>query len=134
MKPIMESWNRFLNEQQDIQVERKPEEESKITYRIGKAFITILENSPYADGAHSVYNFYVPNEQRGQGLGKRLAAYVVERYSGEEISAQVSSLASLKVFIDLGFKPYEEPTADFARAKELFDEDYGSLNLRLNAK
>ena len=132
MKEILTEWRNFLNEQQaPVEVER---EDGRVTYRTPDGYITVIENSPYAQGAHSIYGFYVDENKRGQGIGKQLVRMVMDTYPGEEISAQVSSLASLKVFLDLGFRVPGEPDASFDRAKELFDQDYGSLNLRLNDK
>lgn len=132
MKEILTEWRNFLNEQQTpVEVER---EDGRVTYRTPDGYITVIENSPWAQGAHSIYGFYVDENKRGQGIGKQLVKVVMDAYPGEEISAQVSSLASLKVFLDLGFRVPEEPDASFDRAKELFDQDYGSLNLRLNDK
>jgi GNAT superfamily N-acetyltransferase len=130
MKEILREWRNFLNEQQTpIEIER---EDGRATYRTQDGYITVVENSPWANGAHSIYGFYVDEDKRGQGIGKQLVRVVMDAYPGEEISAQVSSLSSLKVFLDLGFRVPEEPDASFDRAKELFDQDYGSLNLRLN--
>ena len=130
MKEILTEWRNFLNEQQTpVEIER---EDGHVTYRTPDGYITVVENSPWAGGAHSIYSFYVDEDKRGQGIGKQLVRVVMDAYPGEEISAQVSSLSSLKVFLDLGFRVPEEPDASFDRAKELFDQDYGSLNLRLN--
>ena len=107
-------------------------EDGRVTYKMPYGYITVIENSPYAQGAHSIYGFYVNEDQRGKGIGKQLVKIVIDAYLGEEISAQVSSLSSLKVFLDLGFYVTEEPKASFDRAKELFDQNYGSLNVRLN--
>jgi GNAT superfamily N-acetyltransferase len=132
MKEILTEWRNFLNEQQTpVEIER---EDGRVTYRTPDGYITVVENSPWANGAHSIYGFYVDEDKRGQGIGKQLVRVVMDAYPGEEISAQVSSLSSLKVFLDLGFHVPEEPDASFDRAKELFDQDYGSLNLRLNDK
>jgi ribosomal protein S18 acetylase RimI-like enzyme len=128
MKLLMENWRKFLIKE-NYSVEK---EDDYVIYRLPQGYIKIIENSPYAGGAHSIYGFYVDEEHRGKGIGKQLVKIVVNAYPNEEISAQVSSLSSLKVFLDLGFRVTQEPSADFERAKELFDENYGSLNVRLN--
>ena len=126
----MEQWRKFLNEQPShVDIER---DDNKVTYKTQDGYIVVIENSPAAQGAHSVYNFYVDEDKRGQGIGKKLVQVVMSAYPGEEISAQVSSLASLKVFLSLGFRATEEPSASFEKAKEIFDYNYGSLNVRLN--
>jgi len=128
MKLLMENWRKFLIKE-NYSVEK---EDDYVIYRLPQGYIKIIENSPYAGGAHSIYGFYVDEEHRGKGIGKQLVKIIVDAYPDEEISAQVSSLSSLKVFLDLGFRVTQEPSADFERAKELFDENYGSLNVRLN--
>ncbi len=128
MKLLLENWRKFLIKESHS-VER---EDGYVIYRLPQGYIKIIENSPYAGGAHSVYGFYVDKEHRGKGVGKQLVNIVVDAYPDEEISAQVSSLSSLKVFLDLGFRVTEEPSASFDKAKELFNQNYGSLNVRLN--
>ena len=130
MKELLTEWRKFINEEQSsIEVEKK---DGYVTYRIPDGYITVVENSPWAQGAHAIYSFYVDENKRGQGIGKQLVKVVMNAYPDEEISAQVSSLSSLKVFLDLGFRVTAEPSASFGRAKELFDYNYGSLNVRLN--
>jgi L-amino acid N-acyltransferase YncA len=102
----MENWRKFLIKE-NYSVER---EDGYVIYRLPQGYIKIIENSPY--------------EHRGKGIGKQLVKIVVDAYPDEEISAQVSSLSSLKVFLDLGFRVTQEPSADFKRAKKLFDENY----------
>lgn len=128
MELIIENWRKFLIKE-NYSVEK---EGGYVNYRLPQGYIKIIENSPYAGGAHSVYGFYVDEEHRGKGIGKQLVKIVVDAYPDEEISAQVSSLSSLKVFLDLGFRVTEEPNASFDKAKELFNQNYGSLNVRLN--
>ena len=128
MKILFENWRKFLIKE-NYSVER---EDGYVIYRLPQGYIKIIENSPYAGGAHSIYGFYVDEEHRNKGIGKQLVKIVVDAYPDKEISAQVSSLSSLKAFLDLGFRAAQEPNADFERAKELFDENYGSLNVRLN--
>ena len=120
MKLLLENWKKFVDE------------DGKKTFQIDGARIAVIENSKWAGGAHSIYDFFVDEDKRGKGLGKKLIQIVLNEYPGEEISAQVSSLASLKAFMDLGFKPTEKPDASFEEAKEIFDYNYSSLNLRIN--
>jgi GNAT superfamily N-acetyltransferase len=138
MKLILENWRKYITEDDEGYDDGEGEEvkisseDGKKTFRIDGGRIVVIENSKWADGAHSIYNFFVDEDKRGEGLGKKLIQIVLDEYPGEEISAQVSSLASLKVFLDLGFKPSEKPDASFEEAKEIFDHNYGSLNLRIN--
>tara|TARA_R110002020_G_scaffold475977_2_gene715277 strand:+ start:3500 stop:4648 length:1149 start_codon:yes stop_codon:yes gene_type:complete len=112
-----------------VQVSR---EDDKTVFKIDGGRLVILENSKLAGGAHSVLRFFVDEDKRGQGLGKKLIQAVLDEYPGEEISAQVSSLASLKAFMSMGFAPSEKPEASFGEAKEIFDYNSGSLNVRIN--
>lgn len=129
MKLIMESFRKFIDEQNDIS---KTEEDGKVTYQIDGGYITVMENSPYAHGAHSVYGFFVDEDRRGEGLGKALIQVVIDSYPNEEISAQASSVASLGAFMSLGFHVTANPSASLEEAKKMFDDNHGSLNLRLN--
>jgi len=129
MKLIMESFRKFIDEQNDIS---KTEEDGKVTYQIDGGYITVIENSQYAHGAHSVYGFFVDEDRRGEGLGKTLIQIIIDSYPNDEISAQASSLASLKAFMDLGFRVTANPAASFEEARTLFDDNHGSLNIRLN--
>ncbi len=123
MKLLLENWQEYLDENEEV---------VKKTFRIDGGRIVVIENSKWAGGAHSISGFFVDEDKRGKGLGKKLIQLVLNKYPGEEISAQVSSLASLKAFMDLGFKPPEKPDASFEEAEDIFSRNYGSLNLRIN--
>lgn len=104
-----------------------------VTFRTNGGRLKVMENSKWAQGAHSVTDFEVDEERRGQGIGKVLVEAVVDHYSGQHISAQISSLASLKVFMNFGFRPLAEHGASFEEAAQAFKQEGGSLNLRLNS-
>jgi len=134
MKLLMENWRNYLAEEisSSKEVEQIGSKEITINTLIadgGK--IVIWENSPYADGVHSIYSFVVDESKRGQGIGSQLIDAVLEEYAGEEISGQVSGLASLKVFHNKGFKSAEAPDATFEELVEVFNNEGGSLNMRL---
>jgi len=101
------------------------------TFSLPGGKLIVWENSPYAQGAHSIYSFVVDESQRGQGIGSRLIDAAIQEYSGEEISGQVSSLASLKVLFNKGFMPPGIQNTDFDELVKMFNDDYGSLNMRL---
>ena len=125
------SWQKLLTEgNSPVEIQKK---DGRVTYKMPHGYITVIENSPWAQGAHSIYGFYVDEDQRGKGIGKQLVKIVVDAYPKQEISAQVSSLSSLKVFLDLGFRTIQDPSASFAKAKEIFNDNGGSLNVRLNS-
>jgi len=91
-------------------------------------YLEVWENSPWAQGAHSVTDFVVEDGRRGQGIGSRLVDALVSAYPGEEISAQVSSLSSLKVFFNKGFTDGE--SSSFGELKKEWESWGGSLNVR----
>ena len=91
-------------------------------------YLEVWENSPHAQGSNSVVNFEVDNTRRGQGIGSRLVDAVLAAYPGEEISAQVSSLASLKVFFNKGFT--DGDYSSFGDLKKEWEYWGGSLNVR----
>ena len=101
------------------------------TFSLPGGKLVIWENSPYAQGVHSILTFVVDESRRGQGIGSQLIDAAIQEYSGEEISGQVSSLASLKVLFNKGFRPYGAQNIDFEKLVKLFNDRYGSLNMRL---
>jgi len=130
----MENWRNYLVEEisSSKEVEQIGSKEITInTLTAGGGKIVIWENSPYAGGAHSIQEFVVDKDKRGQGIGSQLIDAVLEEYAGEEISGQVSSLASLKVLYNKGFRSWKAPDATFEEEVELFNNDLGSLNVRL---
>ena len=90
MKLLLENWQEYLDENEEV---------VKKTFRIDGGRIVVIENSKWAGGAHSISGFFVDEDKRGKGLGKKLIQLVLNKYPGEEISAQVSSLASLYVMM-----------------------------------
>jgi len=140
MKLLMENWRSYLSEEisSSKEVEQIGREEITInTLTAGGGKIVIWENSPWAQGAHSIQEFKVDEDKRGQGIGSQLVDAVIKEYSGKEysgkeISAQVSSLASLKVFHNKGFKSAEAPNATFEELVEVFNNEGESLNMRMS--
>ena len=90
--------------------------------------LEVYEDSPYAQGDHSVFTFLVDEDRRGQGIGSRLVDEMLKTYPDHPISAQVSSLASLKVFLNKGFEA--DGTRDFDQLQQKFEDNGGSLRLR----
>jgi len=120
-----------IETQKDIKEIGKNKIDTK-TFSIGNSYIEIWENSPYANGANSVYSFIVDEDLRGQGIGSKLLDAVNDYYNGKPLSAQVSSIASLKVFFNKGFKTNQNPNATWEELVKLFNESYQSLNMRIN--
>ena len=145
MKLIMENWRGFLKEElsqhskfennvtltKGIESVGGHEVESN-TFSLQGGKLVVWKNSPFAQGAHSIFSFSVDESRRGQGIGSKLIDAVIKNYHGEEISGQVSSLASLKVFFNKGFVPTGGQVSNFDQLAKMFDENYGSLNMRLN--
>lgn len=130
----MENWRKYITEEisSSKEVEQVGSKEITVnTLSIDGGKIVVWENSPYAQGAHSIYSFVVDESKRGQGIGSQLIDVVLKEYAGEEISGQVSSMASLKVFHNKGFRSAEAPDATFEELVKVFNDMGGSLNMRL---
>jgi GNAT superfamily N-acetyltransferase len=78
---------------------------------IGDARIDINTNAQFSPRPQSVIEFLVPKELRGQGIGTQLLTKAVAKYP--MLGGQVSSIASLKVFWNLGFRNPRMPEASF---------------------
>ena len=100
------------------------------TFSLPGGRIVIWENSPYAQGSHSIYNFVVDESQRGLGIGSQLIDAVLTEYPGVSLSGQVSSLASLKVLFNKGFIPSGFQGQSFEELATLFQSEGGSMNMR----
>jgi len=95
--------------------------------------IKLYEDSPFAPNrSHSIVDFVVDESERGQGIGSRLVDEVLRTYPDKEISAQVSSLASLRVFHNKGFRHAGEELA-FEDLVQVWRNEGGSLNMRRSA-
>ena len=82
-------------------------DESLEIYRISNKFgsISIMENAKYSPADNSVFEFLVDEKYRGLGVGTELLKEAMKQY--DNLGAQVSSIASLKVFLECGFEPKE---------------------------
>ena len=134
MRLLLENWRRYLAEEISSSKEIEQVGSKKITVNtlsIDGGKVVVWENSPYAQGAHSIYSFVVDESRRGQGIGSQLIDAVLSEYEGEEISGQVSSIASLKVLYNKGFRSAQAPDATFEELVKVFNDMGGSLNMRL---
>jgi|7_EtaG_2_1085326.scaffolds.fasta_scaffold01003_9 GNAT superfamily N-acetyltransferase len=135
MKLLFENWRKYiLNEEvfSSKEIEQiGPNEITVNTLTTNGGTIVIWEHSPAAGGVHSIYKFVVDEDKRGLGIGSQLIDAVLGEYPGEEISGQVSSLASLKILHNKGFVNLEAPNATFEELIELFNKEGESLNMRL---
>ena len=78
---------------------------------IGDARIDIDTKAQFSPRPQSVIEFLVPKDARGQGIGTQLLTKAVAKYP--MLGGQVSSIASLKVFWNLGFRNPRMPEASF---------------------
>jgi hypothetical protein len=69
----------------------------------------------------------VPEDKRNQGVGDTLIKKAIAKHN--DLGGQVSSLASLKVLHNNGFRNPELPTGTFEEHKKEFHENGGSLFL-----
>jgi len=60
------------------------------------------KNLPYAPRSQSVVSFHVPDEKQGKGIGTKLLHHAMVMH--EDIGAQCSSPASVKIFHNCGFR------------------------------
>lgn len=93
-------------------------------------FIDVHTSPQFAPRKQSVINFQVPEEHRGKGIGDALVKRAKEKH--KDLGAQVSSLASLKVFHNNGFRNPSLPSGSFEDHKKAFHDNAGSLFLAHN--
>jgi GNAT superfamily N-acetyltransferase len=93
-------------------------------YKISNDFgsISIMENARYSPADNSVFEFLVEEEYRGLGVGTELLKEAMTQYPN--LGAQISSIASLKVFLECGFQPKNLQT------KEKVDLDMTSYDFK----
>jgi GNAT superfamily N-acetyltransferase len=87
------------------------------------AFVTVMENAPYAPRQNSVTGFFVPEDARGQRIGSQLLEEVLRKYPAEDISTSISSEPSARAFYNLGFRPLGNPTGSLDDALAIMRED-----------
>lgn len=86
--------------------------------------IEIMENSPYADGRHTVTTLFVDKDKRRQGIGSKLVDEFIRTYK-TNLSAQTSNINSVKLFYSKGFIPEENEHATLDEAKEMYKNAKG---------
>lgn len=99
-----------------------------IEYKGGE--IDIHTAPSHAPRSQSVINFNVPEESRNLGIGDTLVKMALKKY--HDLGAQVSSLSSLKVFYNNGFRNPDIPGASFEEHASVFQDQGGSLFMARN--
>ena len=87
--------------------------------------IDVQHKTKWSPRTQSVIDFVVDEDKRGKGLGDALLKKALAKYS--DLGGQVSSLASLKVFHNNGFRHPELPSGSFEDHVKAFKDEGGSL-------
>lgn len=98
--------------------------------RVPHGRIDIQHKTKYSPRSQSVIDFVVDEEQRGQGIGDRLLKMAIGKY--KDLGGQVSSLASLKVFYNNGFRNPDNPNMTFDELVKEFKANGGSIFMAVN--
>lgn len=92
--------------------------------------IDIQPITQYSPRSQSVINFFVDPTKRNQGIGDWLVKQAKQKF--KDLGAQVSSIPSLKVFHNNGFRNPEMPNGSFQDHVKEFQANGGSLFLAMN--
>lgn len=113
------------NEKFEMEFKKELFIESMGIYKISNEFgsISVMEDAKYSPADSSVFEFVVEEEYRGLGVGTELLKEAMCQYPN--LGAQVSSIASLKVFLECGYEPMDLKT------KGLFDLNPTSYDFKV---
>ena len=79
-------------------------------FQIGDSFIDVQHTGlTHSPRNQSIINFVVDENQRGQGIGKKLLAHAMKHF--HDLGGQTSSTAAIHVLYGAGFRSPDEPTA-----------------------
>ena len=120
----MKSFKQFINEQKSL-----ADNGDVIRHESG-GYIDINPKTQFSPRKQSVIGFVVPEEHRGKGIGDSLLKKAKEKH--KDLGAQVSSLASLKVFHNNGFRHPDLPNGSFEDHKKKFEDNWRSLFVAVN--
>ncbi len=98
--------------------------------RVPHGRIDIQHKTKYSPRSQSVIDFVVDEEMRGKGIGDQLLKTAMAKY--KDLGGQVSSLPSLKVFYNNGFRNPDNPNMTFEELAREFKENGGSLFMAIN--
>jgi len=93
-------------------------------------YIDVQHQTEYSPRKQSVVDFVVDENKRGKGIGDKLLKHAKQRHS--DLGGQVSSLASLKVFHNNGFRNPGLGDKGFEDHVKEFHENGGSLFMAMN--
>lgn len=99
-------------------------------FRVPNGRIDIQHKTKYSPRSQSVIDFVVDEEMRGKGIGDQLLKTAMAKY--KDLGGQVSSLASLKVFYNNGFRNPDNPNMTFEELVKEFQLNGGSLFMAMN--
>ena len=117
----MQSYKEFINNRKSL-----AGSEGDVLEHNG-GYIDIHTNPQYAPRKQSIIDFVVPEDRRNQGIGDTLIKKAIAKHN--DLGGQVSSLASLKVLHNNGFRNPELSNGSFEDHVKEFHENGGSLFL-----
>ena len=129
IRDILDSLNIIETEETEQPVSHEPKRKSLAkdhgeVFSIGDSVLDVDFKAEFAPRPQSVIEFYVPKELRGQGIGTKLLQMAVAKYP--MLGGQVSSMASLKIFYNAGFRNPRIPTGSVQDHVDIMNE-YSSV-------
>ena len=129
IRDILDSLNIIETEETEQPVSQEPKRKSLAkdhgeVFSIGDSVLDVDFKAEFAPRPQSVIEFYVPKELRGQGIGTKLLQMAVAKYP--MLGGQVSSMASLKIFYNAGFRNPRIPTGSVQDHVDIMNE-YSSV-------
>jgi len=95
-------------------------------YKTGGGIMDVVPN--YKNDFATVIRFFVPEKERGRGIGGKLIDSI--KKDSKKIHAQASRLNSASLFYKKGFRPDNFPNASLSETKELFNKSSsGSMGM-----
>lgn len=101
-----------------------------VSLKVDGGEIDIQTTTQFSPRSQSVVNFFVDENRRNQGIGDWLIKQAKQKFS--DLGGQVSSIQSLKVFHNNGFRNPQMPNGSFEDHFKEFKDNGGSLFLAIN--
>ena len=106
----------------DVQIGRSMVGDRGTKYQIGNSYIDIQHTGlTHAPRSQSIIGFVVDEKLRGQGIGKQLLATAMKHHP--DLGGQASSLASIHVLYNAGFRNPSNPDATIPELEAMRQED-----------